>query len=624
MIAPANDFTVARLFGIFLDLLSNLLIMLIGIRLIGRMPALIAGLMYAIYFPFILSSSMLLLETSTGFLILLAVYLLIRASEDYKRKYLILAGAVTGLLLLNKPTAILIIIPIMAGFYFYVRSKWPNKIFINRILWYLAPFGIITAVWVTITSIHFGQIAIRDPNYSDANLRQSTSIIFEGYDLDLVEKDFWNRSISGDILNDPIGYAGLLIKKFDRLWRRPYNDFKREFIIPYKINENYHLVLAIFGLMGLLLLSRLDFKLAAWLLFIIGYYTAIHLVFHSISRYNFNAMPMVILAGSYMIALIWNSFVGCSSRSKMIILSSLILLILSIAFGANWILFIFNSGLSKIAVIIITLVKIIFFMAGLWLLANMLKYDNRPVGRNILVFGSTLVIALVIASNTLSRDNWAEFKTQIISPGVQAGTKIYISDLAKKQDGDSWEIVIDLNSGADRKNSFNVKVGDEEVKLVGGKELLLDMFYPKPTYFYYSEYIPIGIEEYRQYAIIPAQEHFIRQMLNKNGYLDISVSINDDFKEPNNFVNLWGSLSNNSDSTFIPGIRFVSIERFVHQNDPRIRYPVKFASDSAFSYYINPSGNINVNDLSLSPGMQTGRYNIFLILFKKDGDFIVY
>ncbi|MFH2050062.1 MAG: hypothetical protein ABIJ12_11505, partial [bacterium] len=283
-----------------------------------------------------------------------------------------------------------------------------------------------------------------------------------------------------------------------------------------------------------------------------------------------------------------------------------------------------NIGLSKIVVIIITLVKIIFFIAGLWLLAKSLKYENHPVGRNILVFGSTLVVALVIASNALSRDNWAEFKTQIISSDVQAGTKIYISDLAKKQDGDSWGIVIDLNSGADRKNSFNVKVGDEEVKLVGGKGILLDMFYPKPTYFYYSEYIPIGIEEYRQYAIIPAQEHFIWQMLDKNGYLDISVSINDDLNEPNNFINLWGRLSNNSDSTFIPGIRFVSIERFVHQNDPRIRYPVKFASDSAFSYYINPSGKINENDLSPSPGIQTGRYNIFLILFKKDGDFIVY
>lgn len=623
-IAPVGDFTVARLFGILLDLLSNLLIILIGVRLIGRMPALVAGLIYAIYFPFILSSTMLLLETSTGFLILLAIYLLLRASEDYKRKYLILAGIVTGLLLLNKPTATLIIIPIMAGFYFYVRSKWPNKIFINRLLWYLAPFGIITAIWVTITSIHFGQIAIRDPNYSGANPRQSTSIIFEGYDLDIVEKDFWIRSIAGDILNDPIGYAGLLLKKFDRLWRRPFNDFKREFIIPYKINENLHLVIAVFGLMGLLLLIRLEFKLAAWLLFIIGYYTAIHLIFHSISRYNFNAMPMVILAASYMIVLIWNGFVYSSAKSKMMVLLSLILLIFSITFGANWILILFNSGLSKLSVTIIILVKIILFMSGIWLLAKKLIYENSPRGRHILVFGSTLIVALVISSNNLARDNWAEFKTQIISPDVQAGTKIYISDLAKKQDGDSWGIVIDLNSGADRKNSFNVKAGDETVKLIGGKEQLLDMFYPKPTYLYYSKFIPIGIEEFRQYAIIPVQEHFIRQELNNNGYLDIKVSINDNIKEPNNFVYLWGSLSNKSDSTFIPGIRFISIERFVHQDDPRIRYPVKIASDSSISYYINPSSNLNENDLSPSPGIQTGRYNIFLILFKKDGEFIVY
>lgn len=626
MIAPANDFTIVRLFGVFLDLLCNLLIMLIGIRLIGRTPALVAGLMYAIYFPFILSSTMLLLETSTSFLILLTIYLFIRASENYKHKYLILAGITTGLLLLNKPTATLLVIPLLAGFYFYVRAHWQNKIFVSRILWYLAPFGLITAVWLTITSIHFGQIAIRDPNYSGANLRQSTSIIYEGYDLDMVEKDFWTRSIAGDILDDPIGYGGLLIKKFDRLWRRPFNDFKKEFIIPYEVNEGHHLVLVIFGLMGLLLLMRLDFRLAAWLLFIIGYYTVIHLVFHSISRYNFNAMPMVLLAGAYMIALIWDSFVNYPMKSKVMILSSLFILVLSITIGTNWIQILFNSELNQLTVIITILIKIILFLSGLLLLTKVVKYESYPIGRSLMILGCLVIVAPLMASHTLSRDNWAEFKTQIDSTDIKAGTRIYISNLVKIRNGDSWDLVIDLNSGRNRSNSFNVKVGNENIKLVGGKEPLQKMFYPKPTYLYYSKFIPMGIEEYRQYAIIPIQNQFIMQELIKSGYLDISISINEEFNEPNNYVNLWGNYSTDEDSVFIPAVRFVSIERFVHQNDPRIRYPVKYASDSTISYYINQSDNIAENsiDLSSSPGIQTGRYNIFLMLFRKDGEFVVY
>jgi len=624
MFSPANDFTVARLFGILLDLLSNLLIILIGVRLIGRLPALVAGLMYAVYFPFILSSTMLLLETSTSFLILLAIYLLIRASEDYKHKYLILAGIVTGLLLLNKPTATLLIVPILGGFYFYVRSKWKDRLFISRILWYLAPFGIMTAIWVTITSMHFGQVAIRDPEYSGSNLRQSTSIIFEGYDLDMVEKDFWTRSIAGDIFEDPIGYGGLLIKKFDRLWRRPFNDFKKDFIIPYKINEGHHMVLVIFGLMGLLLLMRLDFKLAVWLLFIIGYYTAIHLVFHSISRYNFNAMPMVLLTGGYMIALIWNSFMDCTARSKLLILLALVILIYSISLNYTWVTSLTDVILSNGVVIITLMFKIVLFAVGLWLLTAMLRYENSPRGRNIVILGCLIVIAPLMASHALSRDNWAEFKTKIDNTDTVARTKIFITDLAQIQRGDSWDIVIDLNSGNNRRNSFNVKVGEEEMKLIGGKEPLMRMFYPKPTYLYYSQYIPMGIEEYRQYAIIPVKDQFIKEELDRNGYLEISVSINEEIKEANNYVNLWGNYPNDKDSVFIPGIRFVSIERFVHQNDPRIRYPIKYASDSAISYYINPGDDRGENDLSPSYGIQTGRYNTFLILFRRDGEFIVY
>ncbi|MCK4633112.1 MAG: glycosyltransferase family 39 protein, partial [candidate division Zixibacteria bacterium] len=106
-LAPIADFTFARLFGIVLDLLSNWLLILVALRLVGRRAAVIAGCLYAAYFPFVLASSMLLLETSTSFLILLTMYCLIRAFEDDRRKLYIVAGILTGLLILNKPTAML-------------------------------------------------------------------------------------------------------------------------------------------------------------------------------------------------------------------------------------------------------------------------------------------------------------------------------------------------------------------------------------------------------------------------------------------------------------------------------------------------------------------------------------
>jgi len=246
-LAPTADFTFVRIFGILIDILCNWLIILIGFRLVGRKAALVAGVAYAIYFPFIHSSTMLLLETSTSFLILSAIYCLMRAYENDSRKFYVLAGIITGLMIINKPTAMLLVIPIGLGFYFYARKKLPWSVLINRLLYMATPFLLIFVCWGTAASVKYGQLALRDPSYSASNLRQSTSIEFEGYDLDKVERDFWTRSVVGDIVNDPVGFSVLLVKKFNRLWMRPYEDSRRDFIVPFDWMRVIHLILVISG-----------------------------------------------------------------------------------------------------------------------------------------------------------------------------------------------------------------------------------------------------------------------------------------------------------------------------------------------------------------------------------------
>ena len=247
-ISPGADFTVARVFGILLDVLANLLLVLVGLRLVGRTAALIAGAAYALYFPFILASTMLLLETSTSLLILLALYLMLRATETGGRKALVWAGVVTGALVLNKPTAMLLAGPFVVGLFLYTRHDWQPRLFIGRLLFLLTPVVLIVLAWGAVASSYYGQPTLRDPEYADANLRQSTSIEFEGYGLDKAEADFWTRSIADDILNNPIGFVGLTIKKFDRLWRRPYNDFKRTFILPYQAGGDYAFIAGLCGI----------------------------------------------------------------------------------------------------------------------------------------------------------------------------------------------------------------------------------------------------------------------------------------------------------------------------------------------------------------------------------------
>ncbi len=624
-VAPA-DFTVARLFGILLDLLSNLLLMVVGWRLIGRRGALIAGLLYAIYFPFILSCSLLLLETSTSFWILLALYLLLRGNEKHYRWPLLLAGVVTGLLVLNKPTAVLLVMPLGGGMFRHTSRSCTGRVLVGRLLCFLTPALIVLAGWTTFTSAHYGRPAVRDPHYVESVLRQSTSIEFEGYDLDKVEKDFWTRSVVNDLLNDPIGSVGLAIKKLDRLWRRPFNDFKRSFILPYRAGEMLHLLIVVSGLLGLVILWRCDRARGIWPVAIVGYYTAIHLVLHSLSRYNFNAMPMVLLGSAYLMALFWEACRAGVVRTRLMPVVALVLMVAAYGFDQDWLNSVFGTGVSLTLIIGVLLMKTALLAVGLFLLSRCLTWERYPRGRLLIVVVPLLLISVTGWTTTLSRAGWAEFECRLSNSRMKAGTRLYISDLKEVRPDEMLAVVVDVNSGRGRCNTFTLAVGDTIFEFVGGQKPLLDFFYPKPSYDAYAILEPLGMEQYRQYAIVPLDDSLIRRVLDRDGFVDVWLAINDRFEEENNHISVWGNYETGSQLRYIPGIRFTSLERYVHRGDPRLRREVNYLSDSTLSYYTVRSDNKVKAGMDLSPaaGKQTGRYNIFLMHFKPDGSRLVY
>ena len=623
--APA-DFTVARLFGILLDLLSNLLLIAVGWRLIGRRGALIAGLLYAVYFPFILGCSLLLLETSTSFWILLALYLLLRGNEKHYRWPLLLAGVVTGLLVLNKPTAVLLVIPLAVGMFRHISRSCTGRDVVGRLLCFLTPALIVLAGWTTYTSAHYGRPAVRDPHYVESVLRQSTSIEFEGYDLDKVEKDFWTRSIVNDLLDDPIGSVGLAIKKLDRLWRRPFNDFKRSFIMPYRTGEMLHLLIVVSGLLGLVILWRCDRARGVWPVAIVGYYTAIHLVLHSLSRYNFNAMPMVLLGSAYIMALFWEACRAGAVRTRLMPVAALVLMVAAYGFDQDWLNSIFGTGVSLTLMIGVLLMKTALLTGGLFLLSRLLTWEHYPRSRLLIVVVPLFLISVTGWTTTLSRAGWAEFECRLTSNSVKAGTRLYISELKEVRQDELLAAVVDVNSGRGRSNTFTLAVGDTTFEFVGGQKPLSDLFYPKPTYDAYALLEPLGMEQFRQYAIVPLDDSLIRRVLDRDGFVDVWLAINDRFEEENNHISVWGNYETGCRSAYIPGVRFTSVERYVHRDDPRLRREVNYLSDSTVSCYTARSDNKVMTGMDLSPtaGKQTGRYNIFLMHFMPDGSRLVY
>ncbi len=625
-LAPIADFTFVRLAGICFDVLSVLMIMLVAARLVGRRAAVIAGLLYAVYFPFVLTSTMLLLETSTSLLILLSIYLMMRGVETERRWYFVLVGIISGLLVLHKPTAMLMGIPFVVGLYFYTRQSWSASQFLRRLILIALPACVLFALWLAVASAKYGQVTLRDPTYAGANLRQSSSIMFEGYDLDAVEDEFNQRAIYGELAHQWKGYLGLFAKKFERLWSRPYNDFKRVFIMPLQLVEWLHLSIVALGLFGLLILMMRSLSLAAWPVAICGYYTAIHLVFHSINRYAFNAMPFMIICAAFFVVLIADKMIASRNRRLGRIALSLLLLLVGWLLGPDTINALFSVGLSEGMVLAILSVKTGLWMVALILLARIFLGTERNWKQAFFPVTAGLVLTLMSWGPALSRDAWSEFECRLDDPGVKAGTRLYISNLEELVRRDALGVLIDLNSPSGRKNSFTVSIGDMTGSYIGGQGPLRSTFYPKPTYIEYARLESTGIETFKQYAIIGVSPEDIQLFLDKYGYLDISVAINDSTPESNNYITLYGKFTTPGDSVFIPTPSHFAIERYVHRGDPRIREAVKYMSDSTISYYIgrNETNVTAEQDLSPLAGMHTGRYNMFLIHFKQSGDILVY
>lgn len=620
ILSPVQDMTVARVVGISFDLLSNLLIMLIGIRLIGRKGALLAGLIYAIYFPFIQTATLLLLETSTSFWMLLALFLMLKGHESSKGKHFILAGAACGLLLLNKPTAIFLFVPLGIGYYAYASREIIARIIFRRLGYFLIPIVVALLGWTTVASLKYDQFTLRQPGYAEANLRQSTSIRFEGYDLDWVEKDFWERSVSGDILADPIGFGGLMIKKLERLWSRPYNDYRKSFILPQVVEERFHLFLIVAGLFGLVWLWFCRWRYAVWPILIIGYYTSIHVIFHSVARYHFNAIPFVILVGAGFLYALYEWSIRDRQALHARILPAVILISAGLAIDDRWI------AASWTQAFFLEIVKTFCIVAGAFLVGRLLSVKLQKKFSVIVTIAVALLLPLVSSMKSLARDSWAEFGQTLEDPNMKAGTRLYLSRLSKPVENEFMAVMIDMNSEPGRKNTFTVGIGNKEIELVQGSGPLMQYFYPKSSYKIFSELVPIALEKYRQWAIIPVDQEEILAQLQQQGYLDISVAINSRFSERNNVVHLYGNKNGQSQKHYMPGIRFTSIERFVHRNDPRIRFEVETLSDSSKSYYIarNSQPGMTEYDLSKQPGEQHGRYNIYLMHFTADGNYYAY
>lgn len=625
-LSPRADFALARLFSVLLDLVALFCLIRIGYRLVGRTASLMAGALYAIYFPYILTGNTLLMETPTTSLILATVLTLIRSSEKGGWRLFVLSGVMIGALILTKPTAMLLGIPLALGFYSYTRRTTTASLLIKRFAFMAVPAAAIFIVWLGIASAHFGQVTMRDPQYAEGNLRQSMSIEFEGYDMDKVSEEFWTRPIAAGITSDPVGFIGLLAKKVDRMWRQPYNDFRRSFIVSTAFNETFHKIILIVGFIGLLTLAVTRWSFAALPLLLVGYYAGIHLIFHSVARYNFSAIPMILLGTAFVVQQLFESWRHRRREHVLPLTLALSCLVIALALSPHIVVAITGREIGRVGATLLVVARTLLAFGGTYVMVRLLNASTTRYARIGISCTLATIIMVIGWSSLLARDQFAEFTCRLSEPQMKCGTRIYMRKIPDMKLGEQLVVAIDMLSGNGRRNTFTSYVADTSMELIGGQPPLSKLFYPKPAYRHFVRIEGEGIETFRQYAFLPVELDRVAAQFTSTGYLQIEIAINRRFDESNNYIELFGHQKTENRMPFLPSVRATSLERYVEKNDPRLRERVNLLSDSAVSYYIpRRSSEIVVGtDLSPATGIQTGRYNMFLMHFRPDGSIDVY
>jgi 4-amino-4-deoxy-L-arabinose transferase-like glycosyltransferase len=613
LVSIGSTFLKVRLLNALIDGLCVVLLMRIAERLFDRKTAIVAGILYIFYLPFILLSGLISPDSMTILFILLCFHLILKGQDEQKNKYIYWTGFLLGILVLTRPTATLLAVPFGCG-YIWDNRRDGQKVLIN-LLRGAGPFLLVTIPWITITSLYYGQPAIRDPNYSEANFRSSSSIKYEGYDLDYTEKDFWIYPVSYTIERDPLGYGRLLVKKFIRLWGQPYNDFKQTFILTPRLATWYHLLIIFPALFGMMLFI-IDKKCGLIYLFLVpGYYTIVHIILHSLARYNLSAMPLVIIAGAAVWVKSFNYIRGLWLRKGgLAVLTTAAILIMSIVFVPER-AYIELADVGPGIILSIALKFAAIFVIMVFLFKILSGEIKRPRVLKFLIIPFVVLAILVVESGS-DRNNWVEWQCPLEKNNQTAGIKIYISRDFHLPEGLVARIGLDLKGVKGIADGIIMAVNGHRAEFALNAPPLDAFYYKKATYRVFEGLTGIGKDQMRYWSFVPLTAAEFNQAVDGDGFIDIKLT---SAAVPGSCVELYGGyVTGAADSLLIPDLTHSSIERYVEKGDPRVLLNYHLSSDSSVSYYIEGNRE-SENDLSPLRGRQSGRYNIIIEAKKGDG-----
>ncbi|CAH1193491.1 hypothetical protein PAECIP111893_00476 [Paenibacillus plantiphilus] len=277
------------------------IVYLIARRLGGLWTGLIAAMAAAVYPSFIWTTGAILTETQAALLFTLYLYLQLIAFDGKKAVHAMLAGAAMGLTVLTRPEFLLLIG--VSYLFYWLWSREAARAAAKLLLFALLGTALVLSPWVirNIVTLHevvvastqvnpFAAGTYPDKNYEDGLVDRHGKTQMEvamerlkvGFSTKPWEFAKWYT----------VGKLNYIYSKmFYGSGHQPYYP-----VIPY--GRWFHMALLGMGIVSCLVLLRKWRQPAALIVVLLGVLTVTRLAFVPEYRYNFTAMPLLIIIGS--------------------------------------------------------------------------------------------------------------------------------------------------------------------------------------------------------------------------------------------------------------------------------------------------------------------------------------
>lgn len=613
-LTPRYDFWVVRFLQALIDSLTAVLIWLLARRLVSPAAAWWAAGLWALYGPAIYKCGELNTETIAIAIGLLALLAFVRAYDTQQRALLVAAGMLCAILALTKASTSALLPAMLAGWLWARRKNLRSAIVESAIVAMSA--AVVMAPWLMVVWLRYGTLALRDPEYAGANLRASNILQSEGYDLHIVPSDFWTYPVWREITRRPLAYAQLYLQKFYRMWGHASDEYRRGF--PFGVDGvlKAHQVVVILALFGLLLWPVRAGPVALLPLAFVGYFVALHMVMHVVSRYNLLAMPV---AGAA--AVLGAQWLLNGSRGRRLWrITGVALIILSMFAGVRllrppfW-LSLYDLFSWRAAVWAFWISGVIVIAAGVYLL-------HRTAARSILSrpwvpVGVFTVLALVFLTQAMPREGHADWSVRLDRPGKTARRTVSFPGWVIRDSVEAGFLCIDMVVDEHKTCEVTLSINRYVQNRTADDLVDRNYFYRKPSYPNFMEAYHHRLCDVRQWVVFPLDSTLIDTILNRHE-LTIDLTARMAGATPGGLT-LYGDLPVDDYRHWIgPSFTLGSVERYYEGGDPRIwaQEPLDFRAAQS---EIVTDGTSRTDDLSDRWGRQIGQYRMIVTLVKPDG-----